>query len=345
MSSNLSDHTQISYQRLVDEVYPRLVDVVLRRYHRRADRTIRDVYRMEDDFLVLEPDNLAFTLAYRGEIVAILADSALFDNLVRLFVVSTLEFTYANNQFIHIDTEEEARLVAIYRAYLQRMGDILAAADDAETVRRKLEALIAAHFKDLSKNLERFADRPAGEIEKSTFFHRVVCREYTPEFQLEIMGIEPADLVPPVLDLGCGKTGRLVAYLNAKGVRTMGVDRLVDESPQLAVGDWLTFPLEAEQWGTVLSHMGFSNHFVFQHLYKLGDPQPYARQYMRILSSLLAGGSFYYTPGLPFIEDLLPRDRYRVSRTRVTPGIPQENEARVLGADDLYAARLEKLIP
>jgi hypothetical protein len=343
MNIQPGDHTSISYQRLVDEVYPRLADVVLRRYHRRADRSIRDVYRMERDFLTLEPENLEFTLEYRHEINAILAEPGLFDSLVRLFVMSALEFTYANNQFIHIDAAEEKRLIDIYRAYLMGMRSILTNETDAEVIRHKLEVLIAAHFKDLSRNLARFSDQPAGDIEESTFFHRVVCREYTPEFQLEILSVDVLDLKSPVLDLGCGKSGRLVGYLNSKGLHAVGVDRLVDDFPSLVEGDWLNYPLEPESWGTVISHMGFSNHFVFQHLYKQGNPEPYARQYMRILASLKVGGSFYYTPGLPFIEALLPKELYRLTRNRVTPGIPQEQEARVLGADGLYTAQVQKI--
>lgn len=38
----------------------------------------------------------------------------------------------------------------------------------------------------------------------------------------------------------------------------------------------------------------------------------YARRYLEILESLKPNGCFIYTPRLPFIEELLPRDRFQV---------------------------------
>jgi hypothetical protein len=94
----------------------------------------------------------------------------------------------------------------------------------------------------------------------------------------------------------------------------VGVDRSASDSTDLIQADWLDYKIEHGAWGTIISHMAFSNHFVFQHLYKHGQVEPYARQYMAILKALKPGGSFYYTPGLPFIEAYLPEDSYQVAR-------------------------------
>jgi hypothetical protein len=38
---------------------------------------------------------------------------------------------------------------------------------------------------------------------------------------------------------------------------------------------------------------------------------------MAILTALQRGGAFYYTPGLPFLEALLPASTYAITRTPV----------------------------
>jgi hypothetical protein len=91
----------------------------------------------------------------------------------------------------------------------------------------------------------------------------------------------------------------------------------VDASESLISGDWLNFPIEPEKWGTVISHMAFSNHFLFHHFYRNGQPEAYARQYRNILNGLKPGGSFFYSPGLPFIEALLPRNEFTIYRRQV----------------------------
>ncbi|NMB90513.1 MAG: hypothetical protein GYA17_19290 [Chloroflexi bacterium] len=337
------DRASDSYHRLVNEIYPRMVDLLLRRYQRRADKSLRDVYAMDDDFLHVEAEILSFAGEYQAEIVAILDDPQLFTSLVHQFVLSTLEFTYANNQFVYFDQNEVQVLERIYRAYLLEMQAILQDNPGPQVLRSRLDALVTAHFADLSANISRFFD-PGSDVETQRNFilRQVVCREYSPAFQLEILGIHPGDLVPPVLDLGCGKSGRLVQHLHRLGLRAFGVDRLVDDLPGLRSADWLTLSLQPGAWGSILSHMAFSNHFIFNHLYRRGDPQAYARQYMAVLGALQPGGSFYYSPGLPFIERLLPATQYAVTVKRLA-GPSQSILAAELQDDALYTTRVTRL--
>ena len=144
------------------------------------------------------------------------------------------------------------------------------------------------------------------------------------------------NLAQPVLDLGCGKPAQLVTYLRDHGIEAVGVDRLVDQAPYLIRSDWLSFELPPRTWGTIISHMAFSNHFIFQHLYKYGQGADYARRYMAILNALKPGGSFYYTPGLPFIETYLPADQYTVTK-RAVKGPGQSGE------EGLYAVRVKRI--
>jgi len=277
-----SDAAETGYQRLVTDIYPRLAEQVLQRYQANTGKSLLDVYNLDPAFLEVEPGTLAFVMAHRPEMAAILGQPELADSLVRLFVISTLEFTYANNQFIHLDRTEENSLYRIYREYLDAMRHSLADEAPAEVMRERLRSVIASHFTALRANLSRFLDHPeARDLDEQMIFRRVV------------------------------------QYLNQHAIRAVGVDRIVEERPDLQSADWLTLRLEPEGWGTVLSHMAFSNHFTFHHLYRSGRPEPYARQYRAILGGLRPGGSFFYAPGLPFIEDVLPKERYRVIRRPV----------------------------
>ncbi len=138
----------------------------------------------------------------------------------------------------------------------------------------------------------------------------VPCSEYSPREQIRIMKLDLDKLKEPILDLGCGYNGNLVKYLSSKGKDIYGMDRFVEDDPRLFSGSWLDYDFKEEKYGTIISHMAFSNHFNREHLKKNGLYIEYAKKYMEILNSLKKSGSFYYTPGLEFIEDILPEDRY-----------------------------------
>jgi hypothetical protein len=133
----------------------------------------------------------------------------------------------------------------------------------------------------------------------------VVCSEYSPGLQLQLLGL--ADVRGPVLDVGCGASRGLVAELNARGVAAEGIDRVHGD-------DWLTYAYGEDRWASVVSHHGFSLHFLHHHLRPGETALVYARVYMDILRSLQIGGVFAYAPGLPFLEAMLPAASYRVVR-------------------------------
>jgi hypothetical protein len=327
------------------EFYNRLADVIIRRYMSNADKSLWDVYQLDEDFVILEPDGMDFTVTHRDKIVAVLNDPALFARLVEVFVKASLDFTYTSNQFVRINSAEEQQLRRLYQGYLADMRAILASDGPADGLKERFEALVAAHFEDLKTNLTRFFDRETGQdVRANVILNRTVCREYSPEFQLDMLGIHLHDLVEPVLDIGCGRAGALVKYLNARGIHSMGIDRVVEDSPDLQQMDWLDLRLNPESWGTIISHMAFSNHFIFHHLYKNGSPEAFARQYMTILNALKHGGSFYYTPGLPFIEQYLPAQNYAIRRKPVANPVAEElPPGRGIPREALlYAARVTR---
>jgi SAM-dependent methyltransferase len=173
------------------------------------------------------------------------------------------------------------------------------------------------------------------------------CAQYSPEFQLELLGVGADALPDPILDLGCGQDAALVHWLREQGRDAFGIDlRAEDCTSYILRADWLSFPLESEHWATIISHQGFSNHFLNHHLRRNGRPERYARRYLAILRALKPGGSFLYAPGLPFFEPLLPSDVFHVERRPVRgvehSGVGQALLGRV-GADVLYATRVVKL--
>ncbi len=327
-----------------EEVYGLLADQILSRYRRSRNRTMLDVYRIDPLFLDVDREFLEFVLSHRAEVSAVLADPGKRESLVCLFVDETLRYSYENNQFVHFDEKERQVFLAIYRGYVEAIRDVIAASPDLDGLRNALSEVIAAHFRRLRANISRFFDPgTADNLRDNLVFQKAVCSEYSPEFQLKLMGIDPSGLPEPALDIGCGQSGRLVKYLASIGLDARGADRLVDEHPLLAACDWFDFPFLPESWGAVISHMAFSNHFLFHHRYRNGLPERYARLYLQILGSLKPGGVFIYSPGLPFIERFLPPEKYRVRRRRCQASSAAGlRAARAAQEDFLYTTRVER---
>ena len=311
------------------DFFARMADVIARRYDLNGDKSLRDVYQLNVDFLDTRSD-ANFASHHREEILAVLADHQKFENLVDLFVRRAIEFTYASNQFVQINQTKEAELRSIYSGYLREIRHLLAESRSEPEISARLSKLVKEHFQNLRANISGFFDpTTAAEPQSNVILQKVVCAEYTPEMQLEILGVQPDVLLQPVLDLGCGKPGQLVQYLRQNGIQATGVDRVVDPSPNLIQADWLDYPMVPGYWGTVISHMAFTNHFLFHHLYQYGRIEPYARQYMVVLKSLKEQGSFYYAPGLPFIEAYLPHETYSVTQRQIV--------------DQLYACKVTNI--
>lgn len=283
---------------------------IQRRYEKFAQKSLRDVAALDEDFLAIEPEVVRLCSEHGAQMAALLADERAFNTLLGQFVTATLDFTYRSNQFLQFDNLETAYLVSLYRDYLNGMRAVLAVSRAPGELQRELSGLIRTHFGDLKRNLERIARRG----ENPFLYQTVVCEDYSPELQLQILGLRVQDLLPPVLDLGCGRRGGLTAYLRRQGVVAVGVDRIVEEADYLRVGNWLEVDLRPQSWGTILSHMAFSHHFAFHHQYAHGETERYARRYMAILGALKPGGRFCYAPGLPFMEALLPGEKYAVRK-------------------------------
>ncbi len=179
------------------------------------------------------------------------------------------------------------------------------------------------------KNLQTFLLETNGteifkKYRENPNLFEIKCAEYSPDFQMNLLNVSIETIKQSVLDLGCGSKASLVHFLRKKGIEAFGVDRNVDTMDYLFKVGWLECPFKSNTWGTVISHMAFSNHFVHHHLKSGGRIESYAIKYMEILNSLIEGGSFFYAPSVPFIEELL------ISSTNSFVVVNREHSTQIL---------------
>jgi len=146
---------------------------------------------------------------------------------------------------------------------------------------------------------------------------KAVCAEYSAEFQIDLLGIEINNLKQPVLDIGCGKAGSLVSYFLGKNFQAFGIDRAVKNSNNFLKTNWLEYNYGLEKWGTVISNISFSSHFLNHFLSNDNFVNDYTRAYINILKSLKKGGKFIYAPSLIIIENLLDSSLYEIIREKI----------------------------
>ncbi|MDP4238860.1 MAG: class I SAM-dependent methyltransferase [Bacteroidota bacterium] len=211
------------------------------------------------------------------------------------------------NQFFSFSSASVTELKAIYSDLSHKIGMLDRLAGQAE-----LDVISQEHYRNLCDWLvrtNRFAEIMYSSDQK--YIRPVACSEYTSGLQLEVLHIELKQLHEPVLDVGCGREMNLVNYLRDNGVEAYGIDRFDNESPYYIKTDWLEYDFVPGKWGSIISNLGFSNHFIHHNLRADGNYREYAQKYMEILHSLQSGGTFYYAPDLSFIEKHLDRTTYQ----------------------------------
>jgi hypothetical protein len=241
-------------------------------------------------------------------------------------VLSALRsWLWSRNQFVVLDAAGEAALARMVERALEGLAQPNGAF-----------AALALHRRELSDWVRDRLGRAPREVP---------CAEYSPDLQLSILGLAAVPIEGPLLDIGCGPSAALVRFFRNGGLAAEGVDREAPEDVAVR-GDWLAYNYAQKAWGTVLSHQGFSLHFMHHHLAEGDTAYAYARVYMSILRALRMGGRFAYAPGLPFIEALLDPAVYRLKRNpfadalRVPQLVAIEDKT---GLDLSYAAHVERI--
>lgn len=331
-----------------------LQDLIFQRYAAISEKTLLQIYQLESDLFVTPPEAAHFLCAERQRVCECLknelmqADSGYQPPLLSLFLRLTKQFVYQKNQFVSYTPQDEAILKAIYRKFLYNLYCLVIQADSPEALHPLFRDIMVQHHLALRTFTARFLKEDDLLPENHFLFSQPVCEEYSERLQWDLLGLDQATLQEPVLDLGCGQHGRFVQFLRSLGIEAYGIDRLCDPNPFLTEADWFQFHYQPETWGTILSHLAFSNHFLFQHVYKHGAPERCARLFMTILAALKPGGAFHYTPGLPFIEPFLSPSTYAIIRTPVAfqnagefqPYTPYQH---LLGQDVNYAVQIRKI--
>jgi hypothetical protein len=212
----------------------------------------------------------------------------------------TKEF-YRVNQYYNFDAESKDKLKTVYKIMAHNI--INEPLSDSEILR--------IHHKNLStwlRNTHPHSEKMYSRQRK--VLDAVACFEYNPNLQLDILEIDLNNLIQPILDIGCGENALLVKFLRERGIEAYGIDRYEAHYKFVKKADWLEYSYGKDKWGTIISNLGFSNHFVHHHLRKDGNYIAYARKYMEIVKSIKRSGSFYYAPTLPFIEEYMEANTY-----------------------------------
>ncbi|WP_051697610.1 hypothetical protein [Prevotella sp. 10(H)] len=267
--------------------------------------------------------SLEFSKEYLQEIEGIkYLDNSSLDLLTNYAVSRCLEEFYRINQYYNFDDRAKEELKEIYDNLFIRIKE--------KSV--PYEEIFRLHSSNLKRWLEK-SNTFAKEIYKTEaeILEPVACAEYSADMQLDILQLDISVLHTPVLDIGCGKAANLVKYLRENCIEAFGIDRFPNDSPYIENANWLDYDYVVNKWGAIISNLGFSNHFRHHHLREDGNYIGYAKKYMQILYSLKIDGSFHYAPNLPFIEQYLDINTYRI-------------EKKDIGCNGLCSVKVTRLI-
>lgn len=270
------------------------------------------------------PRTLCWLMEYRAQVAKAL-ERIFTDGLLNHFTIKLAEQGVRHfiqvNQFMQFTSNDKLKLAELYKDQFMRIWSLL-------QNERAEEEVLQQFFQKHYQQLRTFLIQTNGEelFKKYTMdplLFWVPCEEYSADLQVSWLGLDIEHLHPPVLDLGCGPQANLVQFLRGKKIEAYGMDRQVEESeerPFLRRVGWMESSFEQEQWGTIISHLAFSNHFTHHHLKADGEPEVYAQKYMELLRALKPGGSFFYAPSVPFIESFVNQlPQYFVCRSWITP--------------------------
>jgi hypothetical protein len=221
----------------------------------------------------------------------------LIDKREELIKISEREFTNVvneRNQFYNFSLEQQHKIEQAYKQLISEIHEeIISGGLD-------LKSIIVEHRRKLKDIFSKPIDKKH-------------CYNYDAQTQIDILGIQLINLVEPIIDVGCGRNANIVQYLFEKGYSVIGIDRYCElDDTKILQANWNDFHFKENAWGTVISHMAFSNHFIYHYLKNDSIDYQYAIKYKEILDSLKQNGSFYYAPSLPFIEKYLNTQQYNI---------------------------------
>jgi hypothetical protein len=236
----------------------------------------------------------------------------------------------SRNQYLRFPEKAYRQILDLYRALvtgLRKIGSANANAGVSEGHRERDEVqnLVREHRRKLITILSSVSDTDRKNLTI------LPCAEYSPDFQFRILGLDPNAIQGPFLDIGCGEKAALVDEVRKRGVQAVGIDQYQPSTNDGAVlrANWLEFSYMPDYWGTIVSHMAFSNHFIRA----IGTDAELAAWYqavfMEILDSLKPGGVFCYTPALTRAEAFIDRSAFSILRRTNVPGEPDLDTTQI----------------
>jgi len=205
-----------------------------------------------------------------------------------------------NNQFISLSNESIQKINAQYQSLIKQLKEV----SQINTLGKVVE-IVETHRKILVKILQ------ANIYSESINQVLIPCSESSDTFQVDILRINNLKLLEPIFDIGCGKNCSLIQYLKSSGYsKVFGIDQYESGNDYIVTGNWLDYKFKENTFGTIISHMAFSNHFNRVVLFEDSKIELYTNKYFEILNSLKPGGLFIYTPVIHSVENTINNDKF-----------------------------------
>lgn len=203
-------------------------------------------------------------------------------SLYNIFVKECVQ----SNQYISLSNKVLDSVNEQYRLLIIELLQL-----DSNNVNIKLPLIVEKHRNRLIELIR------TNEYSESIDQLIIPCFEYTNDFQEKILRIDNFALEEPILDIGCGINCSLVKMLKQKGYNNVfGIDQYINNEEYIISSNWLDFTFKKATYGTIISHMAFSNHYKRAIVCNDSKTHLYEKKYYEILDALKKNGLFIYTP-------------------------------------------------
>ncbi len=207
-----------------------------------------------------------------------------------------------NNQYICLSTHEYNGVLNLYKELIYNLRAL--SIDDI--LYEDVKTIVKNHRKKLIEIISSKDD----ESDKKII---IPCSEYSADLQMKILRIDTNSITDPIIDIGCGKDAKLVKLLEKLHKNVYGIDQYYNKQANILFDNWFDFYFAPHTWGTVISHMAFTNHFRRSITFKTDEFDKYISKYREILASLKINGEFVYCPRIPEIEETLITSGYEIT--------------------------------
>lgn len=204
-----------------------------------------------------------------------------------------------NNQYLTFSKRDYSSIQEIYIELIKRIRN--------ESIQEVNHSVIKKIVKEHRASLIKLLSSKQKSIDII-----IPCAEYSKGFQQKILRIEGKALLQPIMDIGCGQKASLVKEFRGIGLKAYGIDQYISKEPYIICENWLNYCFDSTEWGTIIAHMSFSNHFRKCITYKDREFAQYKEKYFEIIRSLKKNGSFIYCPSIPEIENEIDKEKYDV---------------------------------